>query len=550
MRFRDWKLGKKYGVGVGIILILMAAGFSRSFRQLVSLKSDLEAVSRNWLGRIIAVSEINRHASDLRMWQLQYASVSDTNARAAQVEGIVALIDRIIANIDTYEMLRTESRSRSVFVEQEESLYAVFDHNWDQYQAHSLTLIELSMSGRNSEAVQLLSGEAQVVFDSMSASLLGLVEMNKSYALGAADRAESSLQSLRHASLLLFLITIGISAVFSFWLARVISRPIRRLATAAESVATGNLTVQLAVDSKDEVGQLGSAFNRMTTALREARERSDRQRENIEQANRDLQTALDQLQEAQDQLILQEKMASLGKLVAGVSHELNTPTGALLSANDVTGRIVSRLRAVRDALPGAMDSDIRKKLDSLLQSIDGSVQLTHEAGKRIQEIVTSLRNFVHLDEADYQVTDLKEGLESSVTLLGSDLLSRIEIVREYSDIPRVACFPGQINQVFYNVLRNAADAIDGRGRITIKTVSTPDNVTIQILDTGRGIAPSRLNRIFEVGWKAQGERVRMGSGIVTAYNVIRRHGGEFTIESALGKGTTVTIQLPLIVRPA
>lgn len=549
MHFRDWKLGKKYGVGVGIVLILMAAGYARSFRQLVSLKADLEAVSRNRLARIIAVSEINRHASDLRMWQLRYASVGDTSARAAQIEGIVDLLDQINANSDTYDLLRSESRSDSAFAEREELLYSRFDHNWDQYQTHSLTLIELSMSGKNDDAVRLLQGEAQTIFDSMSANLLGLVEMNKAFALDAVDRAEANLRALGNASLVLFLVTIAASAVFTFLLARIISRPIRRLATAAEGVAAGDLSVQLSIGSKDEVGQLGSAFNRMTTALQEARERSERQRESIELANRELQTALTQLQEAQQQLILHEKMASLGKLVAGVSHELNTPTGALLSANDVTGRIISRIDKLVEALAPSADPELIRQFTSLLHSIQGSVHLTHDAGKRIQEIVTSLRVFVHLDESDYQVVDLTEGLESSVTLLGSELLSRIEIMREYSAIPKIACYPGQINQVFYGILRNAVEAIDGRGRITIRTSSTADTVTIHITDTGKGIPPNRLEKIYEVGWKAQGERVRMGSGIVTAYNIIRRHGGEFSIDSTLGQGTTVTIRLPLIAKP-
>jgi signal transduction histidine kinase len=545
MRFRDWRLGKKYGIGVAVVLLLMAGGYARSFRQLVDLKDDLESVSRNWMGRIIAVSNISRGVSDLRMVQLQYATASDTVMHSEQAEGLIALIDLINANRDTYEGLRQMEASEAQFAEQEEALYAQFDRNWDRYQTYSLAVVEQTMSGSRDEAVRLIGTESVAVFDSMSASLIGLVKTNESYAIGAADRAEENLRRLRHASLLLFMITVAVSIAITFWLVRLISRPIRQLAAGAERVAGGDLSVQLPIASNDEVGQLGQAFNVMTGALREAHDRAESQRASIEQAYRELQTALQELRETQDQLILQEKMASLGKLVAGVSHELNTPTGALLSSSDLTKRIVLRVRAIVDTLSASCPPEIVAKLNSLIESLDGNASVTEQAGRRIQEIVASLRSFVRLDEAEYLTVDLHEGIDSSLTLLGSDILHRIEIVKVYGDLPEVTCIPSQVNQVFYNILRNAVEAIDNRGVITVSTEPQGERVVIRIKDTGKGIAQSRLNQIYDVGWAASTERVRMGSGIMTAYNIVRAHKGEFTIESELGKGTVVTITLPV-----
>lgn len=545
MRFRDWTLGKKYGVGVAIVLILMAGGYARSFRQLVDLKDDLESVSRNWLGRIIAVSNISRGVSDLRMVQLQYATASDTVMHSEQAEELIALIDIINANRDTYEELRQIESAEAQFAEQEEALYAQFDRNWDRYQTYSLSVVEFTMAGKRDDAIRLIGSESVPVFDSMSASLVGLVKTNESYAIGAADRAEENLGKLRHASLVLFSITVAVSIAITFWLVRLISRPIRQLAGGAKRVADGDLTVQLPIEANDEVGHLGQAFNVMTGALREAHERSERQRANIEEAYRELQAALQELRETQDQLILQEKMASLGKLVAGVSHELNTPTGALLSSSDLTKRIVVRVQSIVETLSGTCDPAVVAKLHSLTESLDGNAAVTEQAGRRIQEIVASLRSFVRLDEAEYLTVNLHEGIDSSLTLLGSDMLHRIDIVKEYGDIPEVTCIPSQVNQVFYNILRNAVEAIENRGTITISTRARGDQAIVTIRDTGKGIAQSRLSQIYDVGWAASTERVRMGSGIMTAYNIVRAHKGEFTIESELGKGTVVTIALPI-----
>lgn len=548
MRFRDWKLGTKYAIGVGIVLMLMAAGYASSFRQLEDLKSDLEAVSRNWMGRIIAISNISRHVSDLRMLQLQYAVVSDSLLQTEQGQGMIGLIDLINDSRDRFETLRAQATGEMLFAEREEELYEQFDRHWDRYQTYSLSIVEFAMSGETSEALRVLSGDARPVFDSMSVSLSGLVEANEAYALNAADRAESSLRHLRGASLFLFLVTVGVSIAFTLWLGQLISSPLRQLGEGAERVAEGDLSVTLPIESKDEVGQLGKAFNRMTVGLREARDRDLAQRASIEQANRELQSALSQLREAQDQLILQEKMASLGKLVAGVSHELNTPTGALLSSSDLTKRIVTKVEAILNDSTAANQDDTLRKLRSLLQSLDENADVTEQAGRRIQEIVSSLRSFVHLDQAEYQTVDIHEGLESSITLLGTENLRRIEIMRDFGKIPLVNCIPGQVNQVFYNVIRNAAEAIEARGVITLQTRAAEQSVTIRISDTGRGIEAGRLKQIYDVGWATAHDRVRMGSGVMTSYNIVRRHGGEFSIDSEVGRGTTVTITLPLDCR--
>ncbi len=205
---------------------------------------------------------------------------------------------------------------------------------------------------------------------------------------------------------------------------------------------------------------------------------------------------------------------------------------------------VVRAQTIVESLPPSFADEHAAKLRSLLESMTGNADLTEHAARRIQEIVSSLRSFVRLDEAKFQTVNIHEGVESCLTLLGTELLHGIDIVRAYGDIPEVACIPGQINQVFYNIIRNAAEAIDDRGTITIHTRDEGSSVRIEIRDTGRGIAQSRLSQIYDVGWAATNQRVRMGSGIMTAYNIVRAHAGDLRIESELGRGTAVSILLP------
>jgi len=270
-----------------------------------------------------------------------------------------------------------------------------------------------------------------------------------------------------------------------------------------------------------------------------------RSEEKVREYTAELEAKNRQIQETQTQLVQSEKMASLGNLVAGVAHEINTPLGSIHANADLSRRAleivctICRERLQQDDVPEPA------KVQRALQILEESNQTTMTASKRIVNIVKSLRNFARLDEAERKKVDLHEGLESTLTLIYHELKNRIEVVRDFRELPLVDCFPNQINQVFMNLLVNGMQAIEGPGTISITTRAAQDNVIVEIRDTGAGISPENLQKIFDPGFTTKGVGVGTGLGLSIVYKIIEAHGGKITVDSTVGKGTTFTIALPV-----
>ena len=253
-----------------------------------------------------------------------------------------------------------------------------------------------------------------------------------------------------------------------------------------------------------------------------------------------------ELRQRQAQLVQAQKMASLGQLVAGVAHEINNPIGAVNSAADVAGRCVTKLDAHLAAeREGAHDPGQRVALRKTLDILRRNVGLIVDGGQRIGTVVRSLRDFAQLDEAEFQTADVHQGLDSSLDLLRHELEGRVTVVREYGEIVPIDCYPKQLNQVFMNLLLNAAEAIDGKGTITIVTAGDAESVTVRISDTGRGIPDDHVNRIFDPGFTTKGVGVGVGLGLAISYNIAREHGGTLTAESRSGEGAVFTLTVPI-----
>ena len=249
----------------------------------------------------------------------------------------------------------------------------------------------------------------------------------------------------------------------------------------------------------------------------------------VEKQKKDLQNALEELKKAQVKLIQAEKMASLGQLVAGVAHEINTPLGAINSNNDMFARCIEKLEEGNDAALGM---------------IKNILPISQDAINRINTIVKSLKNFARLDEADFQEADLHEGILSTLDLIRHEI-KNIKVIKDFGEIPRVKCKPNTLNQVFMNVLVNACQSFDNEGEIFIKTGVEDDNVFVKIKDTGRGISEENLAKIFDPGFTTKGVGVGTGLGLSISYEIIAEHKGKITVESEVGVGTEFTIKLPI-----
>jgi signal transduction histidine kinase len=542
MSFKDLKLGTKQRIALSVVLAIMIAANLYQIRKLGALKAEIDDASKRWLPSAVAISQINLNTTRLRSNQLQHIFATDEKSKNEQKVLIAELMTIIERDQAIYEELKAAAREKGLQSLEEEKIYDEFNDKWETYLEHSFELIALISSNQNDKAIRLLNGPAKDVYTDFSQDLVKLVEANQQNSLSSAARAEQTYLSTLRLIQGLLVGTVILAIIIGNVFVRYISVPIQGLEAAAQEVAGGNLDVQLQDNRKDEIGNLASSFNKMTRSLKAANEKTRNQALKLQAQNKHLEATMQELKEAQEQLLIKEKMAFLGGLVAGLAHEINNPAGVINSSSDIEKRCLARISKLMSepATKGNL-AELKRMFLILEENIDA----TAEAGHRIAKIVQSLRTFAHLDEAEYQKVNLHEGLESTITLMGGELKNRIHIKRNYGDIPEIHCFAGQLNQVFINVLRNASEAIEGEGEIDIKTYRDNGHVYIGISDTGRGIPRSHLSKIFEFGFSRSGQRVRMTSGLSTAYNIIQRHDGEIDIYSEEGKGTTVTLKLPV-----
>ena len=250
------------------------------------------------------------------------------------------------------------------------------------------------------------------------------------------------------------------------------------------------------------------------------------------------------LKETQAQLVQSEKMASLGTLVAGVAHEINTPVGAISSMYDTQVRAVDRLKATLNTISTG-DTEEHQKVDELFKIIEDANRVIASGTDRVTNIVRRLKSFARLDEAELQTVDIHEGLEDTLIIVHHELKHKAVVDLNFGDIPPISCYPRQLNQVYLNLLVNAIQAIEDKGTITITTFKKKNHVHIQFKDTGIGIPAKVLNKIFDPGYTTKGVGVGTGLGLSICYQIVKDHHGDILVESKVGKGTAFTIILPM-----
>jgi signal transduction histidine kinase len=264
------------------------------------------------------------------------------------------------------------------------------------------------------------------------------------------------------------------------------------------------------------------------------------------QAQLDLEHAHRELREKEVQLIQSERMAVLGRLVRGVAHEINSPIGAIRSMRDTLSAAVAKLqRHLGEAAPESMQD---RTLDVILGTILEADRVIGQGAERITEIVDSLRSFTRVDEADLKECDIHEGIDSTLTLIDHEFKGRVEVLKEYGEFGPVVCYPRRLNQVFLNIVRNASQAIEGPGTITIRTFEAGNEVRVAIQDTGRGIPKEQLESVFEPSFTTKGDRIGTGLGLSICYNIMQQHKGRIEVESEVGKGSVFTIAFPRNLR--
>ena len=285
------------------------------------------------------------------------------------------------------------------------------------------------------------------------------------------------------------------------------------------------------------------AYSKELQAYRDELEaRVEARTRDLNERNKTLHETMRELQRTQQQLVLKEKMASLGHLVAGVAHELNNPIGAISSAANVLKRGIKR---VRGELDQSGSEELLNKIGPTWDILEQNTSIISEGGERVSRIVKSLKNFARLDEAEFQIANIHEGLDSTIYLLHHEFKNRITVHKQYGEVPPIQCFPNQLNQVFLNLLANAAQAIPDKGDIYITTSCLDSYIEISIRDTGKGIQSQDLMHVFDPGFTTKGVGVGTGLGLSISYNIIKNHHGEIRVNSEPGAGAEFIIKLPM-----
>lgn len=322
-------------------------------------------------------------------------------------------------------------------------------------------------------------------------------------------------------------------------------------------------------DMSDKVSDFGM-FQAAAILERQVRERTReleaalRENEKINRAlqreKKEQQVLIVKLEDAHNQLLQSEKLASIGQLAAGVAHEINNPIGFVNSNLGTLKTYVDKLLALIDHISTtiapllANDAQTRGKLQEIFRQTDlefireDIVSLIVESidgTARVRKIVQNLRDFSRTGNVDLEWVDLHANLESTLNMVWNEIKYKADVVRDYGTLPRLRCRPSQIDQVFMNLLVNAAQAIEQHGTITLRSGCSADRVWISISDTGCGMTPETQARIFDPFFTTKAVGKGTGLGLSLSYGIIEKHGGNIKVESVVGQGSTFTIDLPI-----
>ncbi|MEL6813876.1 MAG: ATP-binding protein [Cyanobacteria bacterium J06598_3] len=358
-----------------------------------------------------------------------------------------------------------------------------------------------------------------------------------------------------------------VTALVAQKIAQKIAQPIQAMTQVAQQVTQEkNFELRITTDRKDEIGLLADALDQLimwvsdyTHALEESAETLEQR---VEARTQDLAQTLEQLKSAQSQLIQTEKMSSLGQMVAGIAHEINNPItfiqGNLAPLGAYFQDLLGLLEIYQSEYLQLTETVLEKQdeidLAFILEDAPKLLDSMKMGTQRVRDIVVSLRNYSRLDESTVKDVDIHEGLDSTLLILNHRMKGRVDVIKDYGDLPQVRCSPSQLNQVFTNIMANALDAMfDANSnpmqlRLTTR-VASAERVQIRIRDTGPGMTPELKAKIFDPFFTTKGVGKGTGLGMGICFKIIEQHQGQIDVVSEVGKGSEFIVTLPIAALP-
>jgi two-component system NtrC family sensor kinase len=363
-------------------------------------------------------------------------------------------------------------------------------------------------------------------------------------AIGASKKA--ALDVLKNVNYAFFSVTgaiILLLVVLSFIFSKIMLQPLNSLVELVQNVDFDVPPKPISHNSENELGILTESFNEMVLRVHEAQS-------NLKDNIKKLEAANTEIRDTQAKLVHTAKMASLGQLVAGVAHELNNPISFIFSnmapLRDYAQRLVHLVRAAETDIKSLPAEKEKAEFDYIVTDMPKLIKSCEDGAKRTRDIVLSLRSFSRLEEAKLKEVDVHEGIDSTLALLASEFKSRIKVHLDYKGPRKVVCYPSELNQVFMNILSNAAQAISGQGDIFISTRAVAGrHIEISIRDTGSGMTEETQEKLFDPFFTTKDLKGGTGLGMSISYGIIKKHNGDIQVKSNLGGGSEFIITLPV-----
>ena len=303
------------------------------------------------------------------------------------------------------------------------------------------------------------------------------------------------------------------------------------------------------MDSPDSTDKLQEKIKALEAALAEARAKLNDSGIELEAnegllhlAMDDMRRIYDDLLKSQSQLMQSDKLATIGLMSAGIAHELNNPLSAVKLAFSLLDSQMTTLKKKLQGSPLVSDSDDGK----LFKDIQDYIRQGRQCSESMAEIVTNIRMFSRSDKGNSNPENVNQIIDSVIGVVWNAVKNKVKIEKKYSDLPLTRCNAQQLGQVFLNLLVNASQAMDRNGVITVRTSHDGKNIRVEISDTGHGIPKDVMERIFEPFFTTKGAEEGTGLGLSITHDIVKKHNGEITVDSTVGKGTTFTILLPVV----